>query len=140
MRLSVGYPDAAAERAMLAAEDRRELLAELKPCLDAARLIHLQQQVRTITASAALVDYVQRLLVASRNHAGVRVGLSPRAGLALLAAARANAFLAARGHVLPADVQSVFAAVAAHRLVPSADLARSRDALTADLLRQVRVD
>lgn len=140
MRLSVGYPDAAAERRMLASEDRRELLAELKPCLDATRLNHLQQQVRAITASEALIDYVQRLLAATRNHPGVRVGLSPRAGLALLAAARATAYLAARSHVLPADVQSVFAAVAAHRLVPSADLARSRDALTADILQQVRVD
>jgi MoxR-like ATPase len=73
-----------------------------------------------VHASDALLDYVQRLLAASRHQPGVRVGLSPRAGLALLRGARAHALLLGRAHVLPEDVQALFVAVAAHRLVVEA--------------------
>lgn len=140
MRISLGYPDAEGERQMLAASDRRELLTQLGARLDSAQMLEIRRRVAHVTTSAALIDYVQRLLAATRSHAQVRTGLSPRAGLALLAAARAVAFLAGRAFVLPEDVQTVFGAVAAHRLVPAAEALLSRDALASDVLKSVRVD
>jgi MoxR-like ATPase len=140
MRLSIGYPDAAAERDMLASADRRTLLDGLVPELDTDRINRLRLRVQAMPASPALIDYVQRLLAASRGHAGVRVGLSPRAGLAMLAAARAVAFLAGRAFVLPEDVQAVFVGVCAHRLVPGGETSRSRDELAAQILRATAVD
>jgi MoxR-like ATPase len=140
MRLSLGYPDAEAERAMLGSSDRRALLDGLGAQLDAARIQSLRQRVQAVAASPALIDYVQRLLAASRSHPGIRAGLSPRAGLALLAAARAVAFLSARAHALPEDVQQVFVGVAAHRLVPGGESPRSRDELAELVLKSVRVD
>src|SRR5699024_7228573 len=87
LRLSLGYPDTAAERALLSGDDRRQTLAGLRPCLDVAAIDTLRRQARAATVSPALLDYLQALLAASRRHADIRVGLSPRAGLALLAAA-----------------------------------------------------
>ncbi len=137
MRLSLGYPDAAAERALLAGEDRRALLRELPTRLAASDLLVLRQQAHAVNASAAVLDYLQALLAATRSHAEIRVGLSPRAGLAILAAARAWALLAGRDHVMPEDVQAVFAAVAAHRLQPLRN--SSRESLAATLLAEVSV-
>jgi MoxR-like ATPase len=116
MRLSLGYPDAAAELAVLRGEDRRDLLAELPPALDAAGLLALQRQARAIHASDALLAYVRALAEHTRHAAGLNYGLSPRAALGLLAAGRAWAMLDGRDHVLPADIQAVFPAVALHRL------------------------
>ena len=86
LRLNLGYPDDAAERALLAGRDRRELIAQVSPLLDAQRILALRQAVQAVHASDALLDYLQALLARSRKHPGVRVGLSPRAGLALLRA------------------------------------------------------
>ena len=116
MRLSLGYPDAAAELAVLRGEDRRDLLAELPPALDTAGLLALQRQARAIHASDALLAYVRALAEHTRHAAGLNYGLSPRAALGLLAAGRAWAMLDGRDHVLPADIQAVFPAVALHRL------------------------
>ncbi|MEI7036967.1 MoxR family ATPase [Fulvimonas yonginensis] len=138
LRVSLDYPDAAAERALLSGSDRRDLLAQLTPQLDAPSLEALHRQAQGITASAALLDYLQALLMASRRHADIRVGLSPRAGLALLGAARAWALLSGRGHVLPEDIQALFVPLAAHRLVPSRGA--SGDALARALLADTAVD
>ncbi len=138
LRMRLGYPDAAAERALLAGEDRRELLARALPKLDADAVRTLRQATAAVHASDALVMYVQALLAASRRHPGVRVGLSPRAGLALLRAARASALLAGRTHVLPDDVQPLFAAVAAHRLLTDTDA--DAQALASAILLGVAVD
>jgi MoxR-like ATPase len=140
LRIGLGYPDAGAEREMLTTTDRRELLQQLKPVLDAEALRALSLRVDAVHASPALLDYVQALLAATRHHARIRVGLSPRAGLALLRAARAFALLDGRAHVLPEDLQAVFGAVAAHRLVPSHDAGMERDALARDVLAAVPVD
>ncbi|QDW67413.1 AAA family ATPase [Luteimonas granuli] len=121
LRLHLGYPDAEAERALLAGADRRDLIARVPPVLGADEVLRLRESVLSVHASDALVRYVQALLEHSRHHAGVRVGLSPRAGIALLRAARAHALLLGRGHVLPDDIQALFGAVAAHRLVVDAD-------------------
>ena len=121
LRLSMGYPSADAERALLTGEDRRALIALAKPLLDEAEVLSLQQAVSNVHASGALIGYVQALLARSRQHPGVRIGLSPRAGLALLRAARAHALLLGRGHALPEDVQALFLPLAAHRLVGDGD-------------------
>jgi len=139
LRIGLDYPDREAERALLAASDRRELLAHLQPCISAAQIQQIRTAVNAVLASPALIDYVQALLAASRTHADIRVGLSPRAGLALLNAARACAVLDGRGYCLPEDVQAVFPGVAAHRLIPAGTASASRDQLAAALLAKVPV-
>lgn len=138
LRLTLDYPDAAAERALLNGSDRRDLLAKLTPQLDGAGLAALHKQAQTITASSALLDYLQALLTASRRHAEIRVGLSPRAGLSLLGAARAWALLSGRAHVIPEDIQALFVPLAAHRLVSTRGA--SGDAMARLLLAEVAVD
>jgi MoxR-like ATPase len=118
MCLSLGYPDAAAERALLMGEDRRLLLKNLPAAMTPAELAQAQQGLRQIHASAALIDYVQALAAASRQNGMFAEGLSPRAAIALLQAARAWASLEGRDHVLPEDVQAVLVPVCAHRLRP----------------------
>jgi MoxR-like ATPase len=137
LRIALDYPDSVAERALLAGDDRRALIAEAPAVLDADALLRLQRQARALLAAPALLDYVQALLEASRRHPDIRVGLSPRAGLALLAGARAWALLENRRHVLPEDVQALFVAVAAHRLIPAGD--GERQALARALLDGVPV-
>ena len=139
LRVALGYPAAAAEREMLAGSDRRELIAQVMPQLTAADVLELRNAAGAVLSSEALVAYVQALLAESRRHKGVRVGLSPRAGLGLLQGARAHALLAGRRHSLPEDVQALFVETAAHRLVPEAE-ADSRDALARSILQAVPVD
>ena len=138
MRISLGYPDRAAERELLAGSDRREMIARTQPLLDAERVLALRQAVAGIHASDTLLGYVQALVARSRKHPGVRVGLSPRAGLALLRASRAHALLLGRNHAIPEDVQALFGAVAEHRLVGEADTASAT--LTKAILHAVAVD
>jgi MoxR-like ATPase len=139
LRVQLGYPGAAAEREMLAGIDRREMISKVTPQLGSDDVVALRAAVAGVHSSEALVAYVQALLAESRRHRGVRVGLSPRAGLGLLQGARAQALLAGRAHSLPEDVQALFVEAAAHRLVPEAE-AGSRDALAASILKSVAVD
>lgn len=118
MRLAVGVPDRAAERLLLEGQERRELLRVMPPTMSFMELQQLQAWTRAVHASPALLDYVQDLLAASRVHGR---GLSPRAGLAVLAAARAWALLKGRAMVLPEDVQAVARVVMGHRLEHAAD-------------------
>lgn len=140
MCISLGYPDAAAERALLMGEDRRSLLQHLPAIMQTHELIEAQRTIKQIHCSTALLDYVQDLLLESR-HAGIFVaGLSPRAGIALLQAARAWAAIEGRDHVVPEDVQAVFISVAAHRLHPMVSTSgntQSSQVLLANLLKQV---
>lgn len=140
LRIGLGYPDRKAEHLMLTQADRRQMLGALQPCLDAAEMLALQAAAAAVTTSNALVDYVQDLMDASRRHPQIRIGLSPRAGLALLAAARAWAMIGNRGYVLPEDVQAVFCSVAAHRLIPASETGTDRDTLALRLLDEVSVD
>ena len=137
MRISLGYPDRAAERALLAGEDRRELVARLPAELEAGELDSLFEATRHIHAGPRLLDYVQALLMHSREGAGFALGLSPRAGLGLLAAARAWALLGGRDHALPEDVQAVLPAVAGHRLRATDDTPLGPDALVRRLVEAV---
>ena len=118
MRISLGYPDRAAERSLLAGTPRRDLLQSLPPVLNAAALLQLQAQVQTIHAADALLNYLQDLLAATRNGQWFEQGLSPRAGLAILRAAKARALLNARNFVTPDDIQAILPQTAAHRLIP----------------------
>ena len=139
LRLTLGYPGESAERDLLSGTDRRTLIANVQPILSAEDVLAARKAVDAVHASDALIAYVQALLARSRQHPGVRVGLSPRAGLALLRASRAYALLLGRGHVVPEDVQTLFAHVAAHRLVADAD-AGTDAALSKSILHAVPVD
>ncbi len=113
MRLALGVPDRGSERQMLQGQDRREVLRDMAPVMSWAELEQMQKQARLVHVSPALLDYLQDLLAASRASGH---GLSPRAGLALLAAARAWALMDGRAMVLPEDVQAVGLSVMGHRL------------------------
>ncbi len=136
MCLSLGYPDAEAERALLAGDDRRQLLQSLPAVMRAEDLLAAQQALKTLHVSPALISYVQRLAQATRNGDLFAEGLSPRGALALLQAARAWAALEGRNHVLPEDVQAVFLAVVAHRLRPLKSVL-GKSTSSAELLRQL---
>ena len=118
MCLSLGYPDAAAERALLMGQDRRALLKGLQAAMRPEELITAQAALKQIHTSSALIDYVQALAQASRTNGMFAEGLSPRAAIALLQAARAWAAMEGRDHVLPEDIQAVLIPVTAHRLRP----------------------
>jgi len=139
LRLALGYPNPESERELLRGTDRRHLIAQATARLSEVEVRTLREAVGQVHASEALITYVQALLARSRQHAGVRVGLSPRAGLALLRAAKAHALLLGRAHVVPEDVQTLFVAVAGHRLVPEAE-ASNGPALARAILQTVQVD
>jgi MoxR-like ATPase len=142
MCIELGYPDPKSERALLEGDDRREMLGALKPCMTPEQLVQAQRLLQQVRTSPALLDYVQNLLTHSRRSSAFSEGLSPRAGLALLQAARAWALLDGRNHVLPDDVQAVLTAVVGHRLRPAKGVAighRARSELVAELSKAVAV-
>ena len=116
MRLSLGYPDPAAERKLLAGEEARARLAQLRQCMTVAQLQKVRAAVDQVHVSDALLDYVQRLIAYTRSAPEFAFGLSPRGALALLRSAKAWALAQGRGHVVPEDVQLVLPAVVEHRL------------------------
>ncbi len=116
MRISLGYPSAAAERRLLLESERRDLLATTPAALEPEHLLALQSRVQNIRTAPALIDYLMALIEATRRHPQLRQGLSPRAGLALRRCAQAWALLHGRTGVIPEDVQAVFVGVAGHRL------------------------
>ena len=142
MCIELGYPDPKSERALLEGVDRREQIASLGAQLGQEDLIAAQEAVRGIRTAPPLLDYVQNLLTQSRRSPMFSEGLSPRAGLALLQAARAWAMLDGRNHVLPDDVQAVITPVAGHRLKPARGTAtshRARAEMVAELVKAVAV-
>jgi MoxR-like ATPase len=116
MCISLGYPDRAAERSLLAGEARRDMLKALQAVARPADLLAAQAEVKKVYVSASLLDYVQALIAHTRASGKYAEGLSPRGGLALLAAARAWAWMDGREHVIPEDVQNILSPVAGHRL------------------------
>jgi MoxR-like ATPase len=121
MRLQLGFPDATAERELLRGDDRRDMIEQLQPMLDADRLLEIQQQAAKLHAADALLDYIQAVLDFTRRSPLFEVGLSPRGGLALLSCARALALIEGRDFVLPEHVRQVLAPVVNHRLVANSD-------------------
>ena len=118
MRISLGYPDRAAERELLMGQDRRSLVDHLPSLLAPGELEQLQAKVLQVHAAAPLLDYVQDLIAATRSGQWFLQGLSPRAGIAVVRAAKAQALLSSRDYVAPDDVQAILPQTIAHRLVP----------------------
>ncbi len=138
MTLSLGYPDPSHERDLLVGQSRKQLLTTLGAIINEAALLTIRQKLAAIKCSSALIDYVQRLIAATRDAPEVRYGISPRGALALIAAARAFAGLAGRDYVIPEDIQAVFVAVCAHRLTLSQSQAHASQ-VAQTLLKRVRV-
>ncbi|HET9471592.1 MAG TPA: MoxR family ATPase [Usitatibacter sp.] len=125
MRISLGYPDAKAERELLRGAERRELIAHLPPAMTPPQLKELQEAVPTMQVSDALLDYVQALIHHTRHSPRFTQGLSPRAGVAILRAAQAWALMEGRRQVLPEDVQATLPAVVGHRLHGNSEAVKS---------------
>ncbi len=121
MRIELGYPDREAERTLLQGADRRDMIAGMDSCLVPSELTDLQAMVKNVHVAGPLLDYIQALVEQTRRSPEYVTGLSPRAALALLAAARAWALLEGRDKVVPEDVQAVLPGVAGHRLRPVHD-------------------
>ncbi|MFI5445279.1 AAA family ATPase [Polaromonas sp. UC242_47] len=124
MRISLGYPDRAAERELLSGSDRRDMVDKLDTLLMPHDLLELQQQVLHVHAAEPLLNYLQDLIAATRSGRWFLQGLSPRAGIAVMRAARAQAFLSGRDYVAPDDIVAILPQTAAHRLVPVTDAGR----------------
>lgn len=117
--IELGYPDPATEKRLLAGGDQRSLIQDLQAVAGVNELEQWRRQAARVHVSDAVLDYVQSLLLATREPSAIAAGqrgLSPRAGLSLLSASRAWALIEGRDMVLPEDVKAVFAAVAGHRL------------------------
>ena len=124
LRITLGYPDRAAERELLTGGDRREAAAQLRPVMRPGELQAAQLAVQQVRAAPTLVDYLQALIAATRSGAWFMQGLSPRAGIAVLRVAKARALMAGRDYVAPDDVQAILPQAIAHRLLPVAGAGR----------------
>ncbi len=118
LRITLGYPDRASERLLLAGTDRRHAAQQLQPVMRPGELEMAQAAVLQIRASDPLLDYLQNLIAATRSGSWFTEGLSPRAGIAVLRAAKARALMAGRDYVAPDDVQAILPQAIAHRLTP----------------------
>ncbi len=136
MRIELGYPDYKAERELLTGIKRYLLIEKLETQLSPPQLEVIQQKITEIYASDALLDYLQALIDFTRSSEDFPIGLSPRASLALLTAAKAWAFTEQRDSVIPEDIQAVFPAVAGHRLQPGQS---DSQAIVAPILHQVKI-
>jgi MoxR-like ATPase len=139
MKLSLGYPDQAAERALLSGENPRDLMYRMQPVMKIDRFLEIQAAVGKVHCSEPLLDYVQRLVEATRNPGLFVYGISPRAGLAIMQASRAWALMDGRNHAEPGDVQAVFGVIADHRLTPAEQHSRQTSDLVAELLDQTAI-
>lgn len=126
MCITLGYPDRRSERDLLAGRDRRDAIEHLTPVMTPIELLDVQQAVRAIHAADPLLDYLQDLIAATRSGQWFVEGLSPRAGIAVLRAAKARALLAQRDYVAPDDIQAILPQAIAHRLVPVPSSGRGR--------------
>ena len=124
MRLSIGYPDRAAERELLRGQDRRDMLERLPAALTPADLAALQHTVSQVHTAEPVLEYLQDLVAATRNGQWFAQGLSPRAALAVVRAAKAQAWLDHRNYVAPDDITAVLPQTIAHRLVVTGDAGR----------------
>lgn len=134
MRLSLGYPDAAYERQLLAGLDSRQKIEAMPSVMSALQLADAQQAVIRVHASDALLDYVQRITAASRSGQWFAQGISPRAAISLLRAAKAFAYLAGRDFVSPDDVKAVASAVMTHRLADLPNATRATESQLAIMI------
>ena len=124
LRITLGYPDRAAERELLSGGDRRHAAMQLRPVMTPPELQAAQLQVLDVRAAPPLLDYLQALIAATRSGAWFVQGLSPRAGMAALRVAKARALMGGRDYVAPDDLQAMLPQAIAHRLVPVAGAGR----------------
>ncbi|CAM4388026.1 MoxR-like ATPase [Comamonas aquatilis] len=139
MRISLGYPNRAAERKLLSGNGRRAAADALLPVVSHEELVQLQAAVLKVHASDALLDYVQDLIEATRSGQWFVQGLSPRAGIALLRAAKAVALMEGRDYVAPDDVQAILSQVIAHRLQPVSQAGRGAVEQVRAMMQAVRL-
>jgi MoxR-like ATPase len=139
MKLNLGYPDQQAERQLLAGESRHDLLQQLATVMDSETVLSIQQAVPKIHVSEPLLDYVQALVNVTRDNSLFVFGLSPRAALSLLKAARTWALMQDRDFVEPADVKDVFSAVSCHRLMAHEHHSKNVEDLIQDILNNVAI-
>jgi len=139
LSMSLGYPDAAAERLLLTSEDRANMIQYMETRLTPTDVFELQMDCEAVHTSADLLDYIQALLAETRNQQWFESGLSPRAGLALLRVSRAYAFMDLRGFVTPEDVKRVFPSLARHRLNASSGFSQAPDEQIAEMLQAIPI-
>lgn len=139
MRIEIGYPDQETERTLLKGRDRREHLKDLEPCMSPGDLIRAQDQVPDVHVADPLVAYVQAIVGYTRSAPHFELGMSPRAGISLLRAAQAWAFMEGRAHVVPEDVQAVLPGVVSHRLRPVLDGEPAADNVAEQIVQEVDV-
>ncbi|WP_395668448.1 AAA family ATPase [Rhodoferax sp.] len=137
MRISLGYPERRAERELLAGLDRRHMVERLPNLLDQSALAQLQALVAQVHVAEPFLDYLQDLVAATRNGQWFVQGLSPRAGIALLRAAKAQALLCGRDYVAPDDVLAIAPQTMGHRLIPTVDAGLGALAQVQAMLRAV---
>ncbi|XPF94771.1 AAA family ATPase [Colwellia sp. RE-S-Sl-9] len=138
MRISLGFPSIEAEKRILSNSNNKHDITNLVACISPEQLIDIQKSVEDIHVSDAILEYVIALCRISRNGLGNVNPLSPRAGKALLASAKAWAFIDNRDHVLPQDIQAVFEAVCEHRLDTSGTISMNNEISAAkNILQQV---
>lgn len=140
MRIELGYPDRAAEHQLLSGNiQSHQSLDSMQQLLAPEDVLKLQEQIERVHAADAVLEYLQDLLDFSRNSGHFQMGLSPRAGLALLHAARAWAFITGRDYVLPEDLQAVLINVSCHRLRSNENLSEIPPKQLAALFQEVPV-
>ena len=139
VRLSMGYPTAAAEAGMLHGHESRDRVLDLEPVATRAEIVEAVETAHRVHASRALRDYIVALMRHTRADGRVELGASPRAGLMLLRAAKARALVHGRDHALPDDVQALADAVLSHRLMLAPEAAGvQRSEIVADAIASVR--
>ena len=137
MRLSLGYPDYAAQMEMLRNRQGVNPIDHVRCVLTREQLIRMQEEARQVVSRDAILDYITRLTFASREHEAVDVGISPRGALFLDRAAKAHAFLDGRDYVTGNDVQAVFPDVCAHRVLLKEHANQTVDDVLRSLLKTV---
>ena len=138
MRITLGFPSVEAEKCILSKSNNKQDIVDLKACITSLQLIELQKLIEDVHVSESILEYVIALCQVSRQNISNVNPLSPRAGKALLASAKAWAFMENRDHVLPQDIQVVFEAVCEHRLNTSGTISTNNEMSVAkNILQQV---
>lgn len=136
IRTSLGYPKPEDEKAMVLQRQGKNPMAQLQPLLKAEHLVWLQEEVSKTFINETVVDYVVRLIDATRHHEHILRGASPRATLSVVAVSKAVAQLRGRDYVTPKDVQEVFLHTVPHRLLLSS-VAEGKGLTCEQVLKQI---
>lgn len=139
LRVSIGYPSEREERRLLTEPDRRSMLEAMQPILSPKRVGELMDAATRLHVAEPVLDYIQALVGATRAHAGLKAGLSPRASLALIQTARAHALVGAQDFCLPDNVRAIFPALTTHRLQPVAESGATAAEIVTEILESTPV-